>query len=404
MEKVALINSVYKYSSTGALTEQLYIYGKQHGYEPYVFYGRGKHISDDHIIKIDSKAEFYLHKLLTLITGYQGVFSNVATNKLISFLKEQNINKVILLNVHGYYLNEKRLLDYLKLNNIITAYVTPDEYAALGKCCYNKGCEKYKIECGKCPLKRDYPKSLFFDRSKSIFRRKKEAYTDFNTVTFIGPEVNLIKFRESALIKDKPMKCASWGVDLDLYKNQVDNSLYVKYNIPHDRILILTVANYSNPRKGVKEYFFEIARRLQDTKYHFINVGYDGDLKPEEIPKNMTTIGYLCDQTELAHLYAMSDLYLLASITDTMPISCLISFACETPVCCFYTSGLKYLADRDNPAIHYCDEISIESLEQIIRHTEKKDLISMTACRKLAEAEYSIEAFNRKVYEILEGR
>lgn len=400
MEKVAIINSVYEYSSTGALTKQLYEYGKQHGYEPFVFYGRGEKVKDDHIIRIDSRPEIYLHKALAMITGYQGLFSNHATKRLIRYLKDEDIHNVILLNIHGYYLNEKRLLDYLKNNNIVTAYVTPDEYAGLGKCCYNMECEKYKTECGNCPLIKDYPKSLFFDRSREIFNRKKDAYTGFDNMTIVGPETNLVKFRESALLKGKSMKRASWGVNLDLYNNEIDEKLYEKYKIPKDKIIVLTVANYSNPRKGVKEYFFEVARRLQGTNYHFINVGYDGDLKQEEIPKNMTTIGYLDDQVELAHLYAMSDLYLLASTTDTMPISCLISFACETPVCCFYTSGLRYLAERNNSAIRYCDEISAGALEKIVMNTGKKDQESMKACRKLAEDEYSIEAFNRKVYEI----
>ncbi len=404
MEKVAIINSVYEFGSTGSLTKQLYEYGNSHGYETFVFYGRGHDVCDKHVIKIDSLLEFYVHKVLTLITGYQGVFSNIATRKLLRKLRKENITRVILLNIHGYYLNEKALLEYLKMNRILTAYVTPDEYAGLGKCCYNMGCERYKTECGKCPLKKEYPKSLFFDRSKDIFYRKKRAYDGFNTITLIGPETNLIKFRESALVKDKPMKRVSWGVDLDIYKYEIDDELFSKYDIPKDRIIVLTVANYSNPRKGVKEYFFEIARRLQGTRYHFVNVGYDGDLKPEQIPHNMTTIGYLEDQVELAHLYAIADLYLLASKLDTMPISCLISFACETPVCCFYTSGLKYLAERDNPAIKYCDEVSVDALEKLVKSCDKKDNESMMACRKLAKDEYSIEAFNRKVYEVFEDK
>ena len=83
-------------------------------------------------------------------------------------------------------------------------------------------------------------------------------------------------------------------------------------------------------------------------------------------------------------------------------ISCLISFACETPVCCFYTSGLRYLAERDNPAISYCDDVSVDALEDIVKNTGKKDKEKMLECRKLAEKEYSIEAFNRKVYEVFE--
>ena len=52
MEKVAVINSVYEYSSTGMLTKQLYEYGTKKGYEVFVFYGRGKTVSDSHIIRI----------------------------------------------------------------------------------------------------------------------------------------------------------------------------------------------------------------------------------------------------------------------------------------------------------------------------------------------------------------
>ena len=149
-------------------------------------------------------------------------------------------------------------------------------------------------------------------------------------------------------------------------------------------------------------YFFVSAKRLQNTDYHFINVGFDGNLKPEEIPANMSTISYINDQKELAHIYAMSDLYVLASTSDTMPISCLISFGCETPVCCFYTGGLRYLAPQDNPSIKYCYDISVEALVKIISATRKKDKDVMIACRKLAMDEYSVNAFCKKVYGVFE--
>lgn len=403
LEKVAIINSVYEYGSTGALAKQLYHYGRKHGYEAFVFYGRGDKSSDDHVIKIDSNIEVYTHKFLTLLTGFQGKYSNHATEYLIGKIKEENIRKVILLNLHGYYLNELKLLTFLKESKIRTAYVTPDEYAGLGKCCYSGNCLQFMTECKKCPKVKEYPKSLLFDRSRDIFKMKWKAYNDFDTMTLIGPEANLSKFRNSALTRHLPMKCVSWGVDLDLYKFEIDDTLFERYNIPRDKVIVLTVASYKNLRKGVKEFFFEVAKRLEGTDYHFINVGYDGDLKLDKIPQNVTIISYLDDQKELAHLYAMSDLYLLASTADTMPISCLISFACETPVCCFYTSGLRYLANRSNPAIRFCDEVSVDALEQIIRDTRKKDKTSMSACRELAEEEYSIDTFDRKVYETIEG-
>ena len=404
MNKVAIINSVFEYGSTGTLAKQLYEYGNNNGYEAFVFYGRGQIVADNHVIKIDSKIEFYIHKVLALITGYEGKFSNRATRFLLKRLEEEKIRNVILLNIHGYYLNERKLLTYLKENHIQTVYVTPDEYAGLAKCCYNKGCDKFKTECDKCPLVREYPRSLFFDRSNEIFKMKQKVYSGFDSLTLVGPEANLTKFKESALTKNLSMKRASWGVDLSLYKNEIDQYLYDKYSIPRNKIIILTVAKYSMQRKGVKEYFFEIARRLQDSKYHFINVGYDGNLSADEIPKNMTTVSYLDDQQELAHIYSISDWYLFTSQTETMPISCLISFACETPVVCFFTSGLRYLAARDSAAIRYCDDISIDAMENLVKKLEKKDKDSMRACRTLAEEEYSIGGFNRKVFEVLNGQ
>ncbi|MBR6019163.1 MAG: hypothetical protein IK055_02970 [Lachnospiraceae bacterium] len=69
MDKLAIINSVYEYSSTGALTRQLYEYGKAHGNELFVFFGRGEKSTDDHIIRIDGKLEFLMYKALTRITS-----------------------------------------------------------------------------------------------------------------------------------------------------------------------------------------------------------------------------------------------------------------------------------------------------------------------------------------------
>lgn len=402
MEKVAIINSFLDYGSTGSITRQLYDYGLAQGYEPYVFYGRYSAGDNEHLFRIDSKYEVYAHKILALLTGYQGYFSNIATSRLINILKSNKIRKAILLNLHGYYLNERRLLEYLKDNSIQTVYITPDEYAGLGKCCYSGECIKYQTGCFDCPDIKGYPKSLFFDRSRAMFQMKKKAYDGFDKLTLLGPETNLVKFRTSALTKGMKMVRASWGIDLGLYQYEVDDSLFEKYKIPRDKVLILTVAKYSDPRKGVKDYFFEIAKRFQGSDYHFINVGYDGNLSSDEIPTNMTTIGYLNNQKELAHLYSMSDLYLLASTSDTMPLSCLISFGCETPVCCFYTSGLRFLAPESHPAVVYSKDISLDGLESIITKIDKKTIEIRNACRRLAEEEYSVTAFNRKVFEVFE--
>lgn len=397
MDKIAIINSVLDYGSTGKLARGLYEYARSIGYEAYVFYGRGEKKDDEHLIRIDSTIEFYAHKALTLLSGYQGAFSHAATRKLLSHLRREGIRKVILLNLHGYYLNEKLLFRYLKENDIRTVYVTPDEYAAMGKCCYSEECEQYKTACKSCPHVRDYPKSLFFDRAAEIFRMKQEAYKDFDKLLFLGPAYSLEKFRASALLHDKNLLEINEGVDLKQYFYERDESLYEKYGIPRDKILILSIAKYSEPRKGVKDYYFPAARRLVNSDYHFIHIGFDADPADEDIPPNMTVIGYLDDQDELRRLCSLADLYVLASTSDTMPLSCMIALACQTPICCFYTSGMRFLAQRESPVVHYCDEISVSALAETIASVSRKDQQTMAACRALAEDKYSDADYQRRV-------
>ena len=399
-ERVAVINSVFDYGSTGSLARQLYEYGNANGYDIYAFYGRGKTYEDKKIIRIETKAEVYIHKGLSLISGLQGSFSNLATSKLLRYFDEFNINKAILLNLHGYYLNEVRLFDYSRKHDIHIVYVMPDEYSGLGKCAYCDDCKKFLTGCGKCPKYHGYPKSLFIDTSRRIFANKQKEYKG-QKIVFAGPRSNLEHLEGSPLLKGKRVEELDWGIDLNTYKYEVNDALYDKYGIPRDKVLVLTAAKYSMTRKGVAEYFFGAARKLEGSEYHFINIGYDGNLPENQIPKNMTVIPYIDQQNEFAQLYSMSDLYVLASTADTQPISALIAFGTGTPVCCFYASGLKYISDGDEDIVRYTKEISVNSLVETIISFGKKDSNIMSKCREYAEKRFSNDLFNQKVFSWL---
>ena len=69
------------------------------------------------------------------------------TSKLIGKLGEFSPDIVILLNVHGYYLNENSLFEYLGDADIPVLNIMPDEYPFLGKCCFSFDCTKYETKC-----------------------------------------------------------------------------------------------------------------------------------------------------------------------------------------------------------------------------------------------------------------
>ncbi len=400
-KNIAIINVDYEDASAGALARRLYQHGNQIGHNMFVYYGRGDSVDQENVIKFESKPEVYLHKVLSLVTGLQGFFSNFATNRLLKSLAANSIDTLITIQLHGYYLNEFRLFRYAKKHSIRIVYVTADEYAGLGKCCYSLECRRYEDSCGECPLVRDYPKSLFFDWSHHIWKKKRESYDGLN-ISFIGPKTNIDKFKVSSLLKEKPLHIADWGIDTNFYHCCIDDQIFDRYGIPRNKVYILTVAPYSLERKGVKKYFFEAAKNMNDEKYHFINVGYDGNPETDPIPNNMTTIPFIKDQAELAKIYTLSDLYVLASTQDTMPISCLIAFACETPVCCFYTSGLRYLSDGRKDVVSYVHEISADALACEIKKVDKKTKEVRRECREYAIERYSAQIFNRKVFELVD--
>ena len=394
--KIAVINVDFEDSSAGALARQLYYYGKDKGHVMYAFYGRGEKVKEDNVFCIDNTLEVIFHKVMTLLTGNQGYYSKHATKLLLEALNKSKIDVVILIQIHGYYINEPMLFEFLKENKIKTIYITSDEYAGLGKCCYHNDCDKYKFECKACNYISDYPQSLFFDKSNRIWKMKRNAY-DGMDIVFIGPKTNIEVFKNSSLLKNRKLVEADWGINIDKYKFCEYDDLYEKYNIPRNKKYILTVAPFSQERKGVKRYFLEVAKKMSE-EFHFINVGFDIDKKSIELPNNFTAIPFIKDQSELVKFYSLSDLYVLASVQDTQPLSLLFALSCGTPVCCFYVSGLKYLNPNDNEIIKYSKDITVEGLSNIIMNINKKNSRVSKKCRDYIIEKYSDKLFSERVF------
>ncbi|MGN0407122.1 MAG: glycosyltransferase [Bacteroides sp.] len=395
--KHIIINTTATGGSIGSITSGLYTYLTGVGEDVRVCYGRGAKSENDDFIKIDSDIETKIHAGLTRLTGLQGYFSNVATSKLLNIIKEYQPDTAILVNLHGYYVNEKRLLNYLKKQGINTIYIMADEYSAMGKCCFSRDCNQYINGCEKCKYIKDYPCSLIFDQAKRIYNRKKKIYQNFENIVFAAPEINIKKVHESAITKGKRTQVVDWGIDLDnVYYIRKDNNIKSKFGIPKEKKMVLAVAPFSDPRKGIEEYFMQVAKIIDDKNICFVQVGFDGDVSI--CPENYIPISYISNQDELAELYSCADVFVTTSRSDTMPFAALISLACGTPVCCFNTSGLSYLGDES--CIYFVEDGNKEDLQRVISTIPMKDNEMQMRCRRYAEERYSDKVFYNKIYEL----
>ena len=396
MKKVAIVN-VMPNKSTGFISGNLYKSLIAKGYNPIFAYAYGSE-SNLQIFKtkyqIGSKLENRIHKLLAMITGLQGYFSIFATWRLFRYLNKQQVDTIYILNIHQWYINERMLLNYIAKKNLALVYIMIDEYAFLGRCCFSLGCHHFTTGCGRCPsLKDHYPPTWFFDRSAQIFRMKQKAYSRLNRAVFVSPEYQILLSKKSPIMNGVHTEIVDEGIDVSVYMPKDTTELKKSLGISEDKIVLLSAAPFSDPRKGC-EYFLKLAFEFEnDERFVFVHVGFD--VENVATPKNFVKVGYIYDQNKYAEYLSMGDLLIFLSSADTLSNTCMAALACGTPLLCFNISGMPYLGD--STVLTLVEPNNYEQLKNVVNTTSKKSLEKRSICRQYAERRYDQKKYNEKL-------
>lgn len=402
MKNVAIINNGDA-GSTGNIAKNLQKMLSAKGYNCIFCYGRGENGNSIDTYRIDSEFELRYHALLTRITGRQGFYSNSATLKLLELFEAREIDTIYIVCIHGYYINEKRLYEYIANNHIRLIHIMIDEYAFTGKCAYTNNCNNYKNGCGHCPHKKEYPASQLFDGSSEVFEMKKKTYAKLQNAIFVGPQFVVDQAKKSPLFyenRNVELSVLDEAIDMDIYYPRDSTELKQKLGIDESRIIITCVVPYNggkNDRKGGR-FFIELARRFErDSRFAFIHVGYRNN-NPEELPSNYIPIGFIMDQNLLAEYFSLGDIFVFPSLLDTMPNACLDALACGTPLLCFDISGMPYIAS--NEVGTFVEAENVDSLCEIVNKTQHKTQDLVNKCREYALSRYDSKKYNIKLIEL----
>ena len=302
---IAIFNSFAHTKSTGKIAYGLYSHLKQKGHNVWLYYGNytEEKLNDSYIRLVGSKISFKAHLFFARVLGNQGEYSIIPTLKVIKKMQAEKVQIVYLFNIHGNYLNYPLLFSYFSKKKIKVVYTMLDEYAFLGKCCFPYDCDKYQTMCCKCQAVRDYPKSLFFDRSRHIMKTKEKCYNKVRDISFVGIEYSIKRAEKSRLLNGRKLCVLDESVNLQtLYYPRSTIKLKKELHVKDERIIILTIAPFSAERKGCK-YYLEAAKRINDERYVFIQVGFDVD--KSICPDNFIPIGYIQNQEKLISLVTM---------------------------------------------------------------------------------------------------
>lgn len=398
--RVLLVNTHKDHASTGkiayGLTEEL----NKRGHEALLLYGLDvDHLETTNTIRLSNWFEFFFHHVYNVLTGYQSTWAPLPFRRFKKAYEEFKPDIVQLYNIHGYYMDDYKMFDFLAEKKVPIVYGMLDEYAYMGYCAYSYECNQFKTGCRNCEsIKfRGYFGSLIFNRARETFLLKQKAY-DKNDIVFTGPKWVLERAKESALLKNKRL------VEIDEYidtehtfiprdKAKIRNQL----GIMEDEVMVLNVAPSSDPRKGIKDFIF-FAKECNNKKIKFVNVGNQED--PQTLPDNYIGISFVANQIELAEYYSAADILFCTSHADTMPNVCLDALSCGTQVMGYNLTGIPYVANE--PLGKFFNPKDKKNILKYIESLSRKTPEMEEKCREYAVSRYSKETYTNKQISLYE--
>lgn len=262
--KLLQINATLNQGSTGRIAEQIAQKAQACGWECYMAHG-GRYIgkSQFHSYQISTKGDNYIHAFEGEYLGRHGLGSYFSTKKFVEWVKSLKPDIVHLHNIHGYYLNYQVLFEYLSVAKIPVVWTLHDCWSFTGHCTHfdNAGCEKWKTECGYCPLQMAQYKSRFVDRSRKNYLLKRTLYEQLDNVTIVPVSHWLEMLVKQSILRRFPVKVIQNGIDVQVFK-PTGNDVRERYGIHDSKMLVLGVIGSGfGPEKGRKD-FTELAKNM----------------------------------------------------------------------------------------------------------------------------------------------
>ena len=381
MPKLLQINVTANRGSTGRIAEQIGEKVIAADWESYIAYGRDCGKSKSQLVKIGSRLGVMWHALMTRITDKHGLYSKIATHRLIRQIERINPDIIHLHNIHGYYINYKVLFDYLQRSNVPVVWTLHDCWTFTGHCPYFDivGCEKWKTECHDCEQCSVYPE-IKIDTSRMMHRKKKEWFSGFRDLTLVTPSQWLSGCAKESFLREYPIKVINNGIDLSVFK-PIESNFREKWNIPDDKQILLGVSFGWGERKGL-DVFIELEKRLDPDKYQIVLVGTDENVDAS-LPEGIISIHRTNDQIELAEIYTATDLFVNPTREEVFGLVNVEALACGTPVVTFRSGGSPECIDDTCGIV--VEKNDVDAMEQAILYITKDKPFSAESCMAYAE-------------------
>jgi glycosyltransferase involved in cell wall biosynthesis len=344
--KILCINTLYNGGGAEKIARQVYNDVKSDEIETYFLAGRyQKNISKSIDVIYNSPLGRFASGIVG-IANHNFLFGTFyARKKIIEIIKRENIDIVHFHNIHGNYLGPKdiRAISRYCHNIILTMH---DMWLITGCCPYGMSCSRWKVgnDCRKCKGNESLHKGTI---RASLYLKCKKNNLQNKNFYFVSPSRWLIECCKESYLKDEDIRLIPNGIDTDIYVTHDKNRMRDKYGIPENKNVLLFSANtISSPYKGY-QYLYEALNIIEKKDDYCLVVLGIVDEKTLDSTYEVFKRGYISDENTMSELYSAADIYIMPSMADNAPLSCMEAMASGTPVLAFATGGISEIVNDD---------------------------------------------------------
>lgn len=259
-----------------------------------------------------------------------------------------------------------------------------------GGCHYAGECTRYLKSCGSCPMlgSRDDE-----DISRSIWEFKRYAYGKLDLHPVSPSRWLAAVASQSSLLSPFQTRVIPNGFPTQVFAPfPRREEVRAGYGVPEAaKVVLFGAESLLTERKG----FVYLLRALKVMATEGIVFAFFGNL-PEEVQLELNlpliNLGFVEDESTLAALYSMADLFVIPSIEDNLPNTVVEAMLCGVPVVGFDIGGIPDMIEHKKTGyLVPPKDVSglVDGINWCLFHPEASGLGQR--CRDKALASYSLE-------------
>ena len=210
MKTIVEVNS-NNYASTGNIVLNIAKRARKEGYKVYTSCRKSrvglKYKYEDQIY-IGTWLDRVISERLSILFGLNGYFNVINTFLFIRKLKKIKPDLIHIHSMCDNYINIQMFYSYIRKNKIPVIWTLHDNWAFTGRCAQFR-CEKWREGCGNCPHLDYFPKSLFLDNTRHVWKVREKLYNSIKTMTIVTPSRWLSDLVRVSLFKENHPICTA---------------------------------------------------------------------------------------------------------------------------------------------------------------------------------------------------